>query len=79
MCIHLRCPYLKMTNQKGSSYLYVILKHLLRLREFIFLCGESLREFKKILVHIGHSTNTNLNNIILGIGKYFFHIDAISK
>ena len=48
-----------------------------------YLCkllrGETLCEFKKILAHITHSTNINLNKIILGTGTYLFPINNISK
>ena len=43
------------------------------------LSGEAFRDFGSLWGHIGHTTNANLNHIILGLGTYFFPIDNISK
>ena len=48
-----------------------------------YLCtllrGGSLHEFETLLENIGHTTNKNLNRIILGLGTYFFPINYPSE
>ena len=43
------------------------------------LRGGSLHEFETLLAKIGHTTNKNLNRIILGLGTYFFPINYPSE
>ena len=45
----------------------------------MLLFGELLYDFETFLGLIGHTTNTNLNQIILVLGTYFFPIIAFSK
>ena len=48
-----------------------------------YLCtllrGGSLHEFETLFEKIGHTTNKNLNRIILGLGTYFFPINYPSE
>ena len=39
---------------------------------FALLCGKELREFETLCIQIGNMTTTHLNQILLGLGTYFF-------
>ena len=43
------------------------------------LYDKDSHEFDTFSAHIGHTTNANLNQIILGLGTYFFPVAALYK
>ena len=45
----------------------------------MLLRGQVLHDFETILVHIRHTINTNLNQIILVLNTYLFPITNLSK
>ena len=48
-----------------------------------YLCtlvrGEELRQFDMLYAEVGSSTPEKLTSIILGLGTYFFAVNALSK
>ena len=43
------------------------------------VCGEELNQFDTLSNEVGSTTLENLKNIILGLGTYFFLVNALSK
>ena len=43
------------------------------------LCGETLHQFDTLCDQVGSTTTTHLNRIILGLGTYFFLVNALSR
>ena len=45
----------------------------------ILVCGEPLLQFDTLYDEVGSTTSENLKSIILGLGTYFFTVNAMLK
>ena len=66
---------LKMTNERSGMLAAKAKLWYLR----TILCGKVLRKFETLCLQIGSTTMMYLNQAILGLGKYFPHINVLPQ